>query len=125
MIILEKELEETEITLIDDYFRVSLTMTRQKLGDLRDSLVSSVWKTKFKKALNTYPEFDLVSLDFPVPHCDACNKWYHGACERLTSEQVHKCVTCHLLWNATVDASAYSCTDQLQYVSTNIYVDRW
>lgn len=48
-------------------------MTRQKLGDLRDSLVSSVWKTGFKKALNTYPEFDLVSLDFSVPHCDACN----------------------------------------------------
>lgn len=48
-------------------------MTRQKLGDLRDSLMSSVWKNSFKKALNIYPEFDLVSLDFTVPHCDACN----------------------------------------------------
>ena len=73
MIDLVEELGGIKIVLIDDYFRVSLTMARQKLGDLRDSLVSSVWKTKFKKALNTYPEFDLVSLDFSVPHCDACN----------------------------------------------------
>lgn len=58
---------------IDEYFSVPLTITRRKLADLRDSIVSSVWRPNYKKALRTYPDFNLIDLDFAIPHCDACN----------------------------------------------------
>lgn len=49
-------------------------MTRRKLFGLRDSLVaSSVWRSEFRKSLETYPKFSLVHLDFALPHCDACH----------------------------------------------------
>ncbi|KAI5122946.1 hypothetical protein M0805_006827 [Coniferiporia weirii] len=57
----------------DEYFSVPLTITRQKLSDVRDSIVSSVWRPAYKKALQTYPEFDLTDLDFAIPQCDACH----------------------------------------------------
>jgi len=53
---------------------VPLQVTRRKISGLRDSLVaSSVWRPEFKVPLETYPEFDLVPLDFAVPACDACH----------------------------------------------------
>ncbi|EJD06032.1 uncharacterized protein FOMMEDRAFT_166326 [Fomitiporia mediterranea MF3/22] len=57
----------------DEYFSVPLSITRRKLSDIRDSIVSSVWRTDYKKALSTYPNFSLHDLDFAIPHCDACN----------------------------------------------------
>ncbi|KAK0483672.1 hypothetical protein IW261DRAFT_972039 [Armillaria novae-zelandiae] len=58
----------------DDYFSVALISARRKLIGLRDSLVaSSVWRPEFKKALETYPEFNLFKLDFALPQCDACH----------------------------------------------------
>ena len=41
--------------------------------DVRDSIVSSVWRTEFKKALQTYPEFKLYDLEFAIPEYHACN----------------------------------------------------
>jgi hypothetical protein len=53
---------------------VPLQITRRKICGLRDSLVaSSVWRPEFKGPLETYPEFDLIPLDFAVPACDACH----------------------------------------------------
>lgn len=41
---------------------------------MRDSLVaSSTWRPRFKKALETYPEFEAVLLEFTEPGCDACH----------------------------------------------------
>lgn len=58
---------------IDEYFAVPLQMARRKLSGLRDSLVSSsVWRPEFRMALEDYPDFELTSLDFTVPNCDAC-----------------------------------------------------
>ncbi|THU89512.1 hypothetical protein K435DRAFT_830337 [Dendrothele bispora CBS 962.96] len=58
----------------EEYFSVPLIVTRRKLSGLRDSLVaSSVWHPKFKKQLETYPELDVIELDFAVPGCDACH----------------------------------------------------
>jgi hypothetical protein len=49
-------------------------MTRRKLSGLRDSLVaSSVWRPKFKRALERYPTLECERLDFAVPSCDACH----------------------------------------------------
>jgi Domain of unknown function (DUF4211) len=53
---------------------VPLQVTRRKISGLRDSLVaSSVWRPEFRVPLETYPEFDLIPLDFAVPTCDACH----------------------------------------------------
>ncbi|RDB21388.1 Uncharacterized protein C17H9.06c [Hypsizygus marmoreus] len=58
----------------EEYFSVPLQTARRKISGLRDSLVaSSVWRPDFKKPLETYPEFDLIPLDFAVPACDACH----------------------------------------------------
>lgn len=58
----------------EEYFSVPLQVTRRKISGLRDSLVaSSVWRPQFKKTLAQFPDFDLVSLDFSVPSCDACH----------------------------------------------------
>ena len=49
-------------------------MIRRKVCGLRDSLVSSsVWRPEFKRALEDYPDFELISLEFTVPFCDACH----------------------------------------------------
>jgi len=49
-------------------------MTRRKLLGLRDSLVaSSIWRPKFRKALDKYPKFECVPLTSPVSSCDACH----------------------------------------------------
>ncbi len=41
---------------------------------MRDSLVAgSTWKPKFRKALDTYPNFESQHLEFTVLGCDACN----------------------------------------------------
>lgn len=41
---------------------------------MRDSLVaSSIWRTEFKKALETFPEFEIYRLEYCDPGCDACN----------------------------------------------------
>lgn len=59
---------------VQDYFSFPLRTTRRKLLGLRDSLVaSSVWRPKFKKALDKYPTFECIPLDFAVPSCDACH----------------------------------------------------
>ncbi|KIO28189.1 hypothetical protein M407DRAFT_22668 [Tulasnella calospora MUT 4182] len=58
----------------NEYFKNALRAINKKLDGLRDSLVrSSVWKPEFTKVLNTYPEFELMNLDFSVPTCDACH----------------------------------------------------
>ncbi|GLB34929.1 putative protein with domain of unknown function (DUF4211) [Lyophyllum shimeji] len=58
----------------EQYFSGPLQNARRKLSGLRDSLVaSSVWRPEFKKALETYPNFELIPLDFAVPNCDACH----------------------------------------------------
>lgn len=58
----------------DVYLSVPLQVTRRKLSGMRDSLVtSSVWRSDFKKVLETYPKFTLVRLDFAIPECDACH----------------------------------------------------
>jgi hypothetical protein len=51
-----------------------LQVARRKIIGMRDSLVtSSVWRTEFKKPLETFPGFDTVQMDFAVPYCDACH----------------------------------------------------
>ncbi|KAL1742924.1 hypothetical protein HDZ31DRAFT_83802 [Schizophyllum fasciatum] len=58
----------------EEYFAVPLKMFRRKLIGLRDSLVAgSQWRSDFKRALEIYPEFELVQMDFAVPDCDACH----------------------------------------------------
>ncbi|KAF9075269.1 hypothetical protein BDP27DRAFT_1415624 [Rhodocollybia butyracea] len=58
----------------EEYFSVPLTVARRKILGLRDSLVaSSVWRPEFKKPLETYPELDLIQLEFAMPGCDACH----------------------------------------------------
>lgn len=58
----------------EEYFAVPLQVARRTLFGLRDSLVaSSVWKPEFKKPVDTYPELDVLPLDFAVPACDACH----------------------------------------------------
>lgn len=58
----------------EEYFSVPLAITRRKITGMRDSLVtSSVWRSAFKKSLETYPEFETVELDFAIPTCDACH----------------------------------------------------
>ena len=64
----------TQLTMLDKYFAVPLQITRRKLDGIRDSLVaSSVWRPDFKKALATYPDIEVVQLDFALPGCDACH----------------------------------------------------
>ncbi|KAF9815309.1 hypothetical protein IEO21_04672 [Rhodonia placenta] len=63
-----------EQLLEKEYFSVPLAITRRKITGMRDSLVtSSVWRSAFKKSLETYPEFETVELDFAIPTCDACH----------------------------------------------------
>lgn len=41
---------------------------------MRDSLVaSSIWRADFKKALETFPEFEIYKLGYADPGCDACH----------------------------------------------------
>ncbi|TFK76413.1 hypothetical protein BDN72DRAFT_830988 [Pluteus cervinus] len=55
------------------YFATPLRTMRKKLSGIRDSLVaSSVWRSSFRRALEKYPNFDLLDLGFTVPRCDAC-----------------------------------------------------
>ncbi|TFK29962.1 hypothetical protein FA15DRAFT_752092 [Coprinopsis marcescibilis] len=69
-----KRRKHMEKLLEDEYFSVPLMVARRKLSGLKDSLVaSSVWKPNFKKALELYPQFELIMLDFSVPGCHACN----------------------------------------------------
>ncbi|KAG8793613.1 hypothetical protein FRC12_002245 [Ceratobasidium sp. 428] len=57
----------------DEYFGMSLRALRRKLDGMRDSLVvSSVWTSGFKKALNSHPELNISVLEFAVPGCGAC-----------------------------------------------------
>ncbi|KAI0748218.1 hypothetical protein C8Q80DRAFT_1170790 [Daedaleopsis nitida] len=58
----------------NQYFKVPLKIARRKLSGMRDSLVAgSTWKPQFRKALDKYPSFELLQLEFTVPGCDACN----------------------------------------------------
>ncbi|KAF8447936.1 hypothetical protein L210DRAFT_3391177 [Boletus edulis BED1] len=57
----------------EEYLSVPLQVTRRKLSGIRDSVASSVWRSDFKKALETHPEFTLVRLAFAEPQCDACH----------------------------------------------------
>jgi hypothetical protein len=58
----------------EEYFSIPLRIIRRKLMGLRDSMVaSSVWRPEFKKALEKYPRFELIELDYVVPGCDACH----------------------------------------------------
>lgn len=62
------------MSLEEEYLSVPLQVTRRKLSGMRDSLVaSSVWRSDFKKALETYPNFTLIRLNFAIPSCDACH----------------------------------------------------
>ncbi|KZT67736.1 hypothetical protein DAEQUDRAFT_728731 [Daedalea quercina L-15889] len=72
------EQDERGATMADlsrnQYFAVPLQITRRKLVGMRDSLVtSSVWRTDYKKSLETYPDFEVHQLDFTVSGCDACH----------------------------------------------------
>jgi hypothetical protein len=56
------------------YYRQSYDAISRKLQGQKDSLVtSSVWKTDFKKSLETYPEFVVGRLDEVEYGCDACH----------------------------------------------------
>lgn len=56
------------------YYRQSYDAISRKLEGQKDSLVtSSVWKTDFKKSLETYPEFIVGRLDEVEYGCDACH----------------------------------------------------
>ncbi|CAE6380669.1 unnamed protein product [Rhizoctonia solani] len=69
----KKRLEFRQDEQNDQYFGLSLRALRRKMDGLRDSLVtSSVWTSRFKKALNTHPELTIVDLKFAVPGCGAC-----------------------------------------------------
>ncbi|KAI0035079.1 hypothetical protein K488DRAFT_76856 [Vararia minispora EC-137] len=57
----------------EDYFSLPLRMARNKLSGLRDSVASSVWRPRLRDSLKSFPEFHLRSLDYAVPHCDACH----------------------------------------------------
>nr|VWO98706.1 Nucleoside diphosphate kinase (NDK) (NDP kinase) (EC (Nucleoside-2-P kinase) [Ganoderma boninense] len=58
----------------NQYFSVPLKIARRKLSGMRDSLVAgSTWKPRFRKALDTYPNFESQHLEFTVLGCDACN----------------------------------------------------
>lgn len=58
----------------EEYFAVPLQVVRRKLDGLRDSAVtSSVWKSDFKRPLETLPNLELYMLEFAIPECDACN----------------------------------------------------
>lgn len=58
---------------VDQYFSVPLQIARRKIMGIRDSIVtSSVWQPHYKKPLETYPVFEVISLQFSVPSCDAC-----------------------------------------------------
>ncbi|KAI0093919.1 hypothetical protein BDY19DRAFT_1045155 [Irpex rosettiformis] len=63
-----------EQSMKDQYFSMPLQIARRKLAGMKDSSVtSSVWKTPFKKALETYPDYETLLMDFTSPGCDACN----------------------------------------------------
>ncbi|KAJ9095614.1 hypothetical protein QFC21_005485 [Naganishia friedmannii] len=56
------------------YYRQSYDAISRKLKGQKDSLVtSSVWKTDFKRSLETYPEFVVGHLDEVEYGCDACH----------------------------------------------------
>ncbi|KAI0324521.1 hypothetical protein GY45DRAFT_1331447 [Cubamyces sp. BRFM 1775] len=58
----------------NQYFSVPLQITRRKLTGMRDSLVAgSTWRPNFRKALDTFPIFELYDLEFTVIGCAACN----------------------------------------------------
>ncbi|KAJ8489704.1 hypothetical protein ONZ51_g2761 [Trametes cubensis] len=58
----------------NQYFSVPLQITRRKLTGMRDSLVAgSTWRPNFRKALDTFPTFELYDLEFTVIGCAACN----------------------------------------------------
>ena len=60
--------------ILAEYFSVPLHVARRKLSGMRDSLVaSSVWRPRFKKPLETFPNFEITELDFTEYGCDACN----------------------------------------------------
>ncbi|KAH9842621.1 uncharacterized protein C8Q71DRAFT_853161 [Rhodofomes roseus] len=67
--------ESVRLDLVkNQYFSVPLQITRRKLVGMRDSLVtSSVWRTDYKKSLETYPDLEIYQLDFADPGCDACH----------------------------------------------------
>ena len=55
------------------YYRAAFRAFQKKLDGTKDSMVtSSIWRTKFKTALETYPEFECRKLDEAVEGCDAC-----------------------------------------------------
>jgi hypothetical protein len=55
------------------YYKVAFRAFQKKLDGTKDSMVtSSVWRTKFKRALETYPELECRKLDEAVEGCDAC-----------------------------------------------------
>lgn len=63
-----------ELSLSDQYFSVPLQIARRKLSGMRDSLVaSSIWRSDFKKSLETFPEFEVHHLEYSEPGCDACH----------------------------------------------------
>jgi hypothetical protein len=55
------------------YVSVPLQIARRKLTGLMESVASSIWRPDFKNALKKYPDFELVSLDYALPSCDACH----------------------------------------------------
>ncbi|KAI1795783.1 hypothetical protein LXA43DRAFT_989531 [Ganoderma leucocontextum] len=67
--------EEAAVKLRENqYFSVPLKIARRKLYGMRDSLVAgSTWKPRFRKALDTYPNFESQHLEFTALGCDACN----------------------------------------------------
>ncbi|KAH8106967.1 hypothetical protein BXZ70DRAFT_1028583 [Cristinia sonorae] len=69
----DDRLEFMEQMSKEQYFSVPLQITRRKIDGARDSIVaSSVWSNEYKKALRTYPKFEVIHLQFSVPSCDAC-----------------------------------------------------
>lgn len=56
------------------YYKVAFRAFEKKLNGMKDSTVtSSVWRPNFKRALESYPEFNVITLEEAVEGCDACH----------------------------------------------------
>lgn len=53
---------------------LSMSVLHRKLSGFRDSLViSSIWTSKFKRTLDTYPLCTSELMSISIPKCDACH----------------------------------------------------
>ncbi|KLO18785.1 hypothetical protein SCHPADRAFT_865968 [Schizopora paradoxa] len=60
------------LTRQDDYFSIPLSNLRRKFSSIRDTITSSVWRPDYTRVLRKFPDFEVITMDFAVPYCDAC-----------------------------------------------------